>query len=137
MGSLGYTVHPLDLSYCILKARGLGHCFINVFEIQFSLDLMHMPLEEWTQVPRPPFLHHFKGVPSPKLTIQGSQAKVPRFWFLEFWRGLGRVLGQSGNEGGAKVKYPLLHSTNAVSGSWEQAQKMEPRRVLGLVGLPF
>ena len=60
-----------------------------------------------------------KGLPGPKPTVQGSQAKVLRFGLregsvLEVWRGLGRVQGERWIEGGSERKHLLRHPTNAV-----------------------
>lgn len=41
--------------------------------------------------------------------------------FLEVWRGLRRVHGENGIEGGAELKYPLLHSTDEMSVNCEPA----------------
>ena len=51
-----------------------------------------------------------KGLPGPKPTVQGSQAKVLRFGLregsvLEVWRGLGRVQGERWIEGGSERKH--------------------------------
>lgn len=61
-----------------------------------------------------------KGLPGPKPTVQGSQAKVLRFGLREgsgLWRsgrGLGRVQGEGWIEGGSERKHLLRHPTNAV-----------------------